>query len=76
MLTKSESEKYWNKLSLAYVTEESDDPDNPNGIIEHKLPWRSPSRFFCMHTRARSVVVVGVGCVCVLLGVCSLGCTF
>ena len=34
-------EKYWSKLSLAYVTEESDDPENPNGIIEHKLQWRS-----------------------------------
>ncbi len=27
-----------------YVTEESDDPNNPNGLIEHKLPWRSPSK--------------------------------
>ncbi len=23
-------------MSIAYTTEESDDPDNPNGIIEHK----------------------------------------
>lgn len=38
-------EKYWKLLSLGYVTEESDDDDNPNGIIEHKLPWRSDSKF-------------------------------
>ena len=36
-------EKYWSILSLAYVTEESDDPENPNGIIELKLQWRSQS---------------------------------
>lgn len=31
-------------LNLMYVTEESDDPENPNGIVEHKLPWRSQSK--------------------------------
>ena len=30
-------EKYWSYLNLYYVTEESNNPDNPNGIIEHKL---------------------------------------
>ena len=45
VVTKGEMEKYWQKLSLLYVTEESDDPDNPNGIIEHKLRWRSQSKF-------------------------------
>ena len=34
----------WNCLSLAYMTEESDDEDNPNGIVEHKLEWRSKSK--------------------------------
>ena len=43
MVSKEESEKYWSFLSRMYVTEESDDPDNPNGIIEHHLSWRSPS---------------------------------
>ena len=42
---KREMEKYWQKLSLLYITEESDDPDNPNGIIEHKLHWCSQSKF-------------------------------
>lgn len=28
------------------MTEESDDPDDSNTIIEHKLPWRSNSECF------------------------------
>ena len=43
--TTQEKEKYWKHLSLYYVTEESDDPENPNGIVEHHLPWRSESEF-------------------------------
>ena len=39
-----EREKYWRFLNLLYITEESDDPDNPNGIIEHKLLWHSDSK--------------------------------
>ena len=36
---KAEMER-WKYLSLAYyMTEESDDPDNPNGIVENKLQW-------------------------------------
>ena len=42
--TAAEKDKYWQYLSLAYVTEESDDPDNPNELIKHKLPWRSESK--------------------------------
>jgi hypothetical protein len=45
VVKQEELEKFWHKLSLAYVTEESDDPDNPNGIVEHKLLWRSKSKF-------------------------------
>lgn len=36
-----EKEKYWKHLNVYYMTEESDDPSNPNIIIEHKLAWRS-----------------------------------
>ena len=36
--------KYQTNFNLNYVTKESDDPENPNGIIEHKLPWRSESK--------------------------------
>ena len=46
MVTKTEMENYWQFLSLAYITEESDDPENPNGIIEHKLTWRSSSELY------------------------------
>ena len=35
----------WNKLSYHYMTEESDDPDEPNNIVFHKLEWRSESKF-------------------------------
>ena len=44
MVSETEKQKYWVHLNLNYMTEESDDADNPNGIIEHKLPWRSPSK--------------------------------
>ena len=59
VVTKGEREKYWKHLSLAYVTEESDDPDNPNGIIEHKLLWRSESElnYGVMH-RHRKIVAL------------------
>ena len=30
-------ERYWQHLNLAYVTEESDDPDNPNGLIKTQI---------------------------------------
>ena len=33
--------KYWKDVSLEFMSEESDDPDNPNVLIIHKLPWRS-----------------------------------
>ena len=33
MVSNNEMEKYWKFLSLSYGTEESDDMDNPNGII-------------------------------------------
>ena len=33
--------KYWKDVSLEFMSEESDDPDNPNVLIIHKLLWRS-----------------------------------
>ena len=33
-VTPQEMDKYWKHLSLYYVTEESDDADNPNGIVD------------------------------------------
>ena len=37
----SDELRYWDDLSLEFMTEESDDEDDFNCIIEHKLPWRS-----------------------------------
>ena len=42
VVSNKEMEK-WKDLSLVFMTEESDDPENPNGIVEHKLLWRSKS---------------------------------
>ena len=33
--------KYWEQLTLNFMTEESDDMSDSNTIIEHKLTWRS-----------------------------------
>ena len=40
-MVKKEEMKYWEQLSLSFMTEESDDENDPNCIIEHKLTWRS-----------------------------------
>ena len=48
LVTPREMEKYWKHLNLNYMTEESDDPENPNGIVEHRLTWRSQS-MECVH---------------------------
>ena len=48
MVSDTEKKKYWCYLNLNYVTEESDDPQNPNGFVEHKLEWRSSSECFNM----------------------------
>ena len=33
--------KYWEKLTVNEMSEESHDPEDPNTLIVHKLPWRS-----------------------------------
>ena len=33
--------KHWKQISFAYITEESDDAEDPLVIVEHKLSWRS-----------------------------------
>ena len=45
MVSKKEFEKYWYLLSNAYMTDESDDPDDSNVIVVRKLPWRSESNY-------------------------------
>ena len=49
MVKKVEHERYWKHLDLRYLTEESDDPENPNGIVEHKIMWHSESHSFLFH---------------------------
>ena len=33
--------KYWKNLSVNEMSEESDDPEDPNTLVVHKLPWCS-----------------------------------
>ena len=58
MVTAVEMDKYWKFLSLVYMTEESDDPDNPNGIVEHKLEWRSDSKYGSVYIVNTSLIVI------------------
>lgn len=37
--------KLWKAMSYSYMTEESDDPENSNNLVIHKLPWRSDSEY-------------------------------
>lgn len=37
--------QYWNDLSIDFMSEESDDPDDSNCLIIHKLPWVSESEY-------------------------------
>ncbi len=46
VVTATEWGKYWGHLSYMYMTEESDDADDCNAIVEHKLPWRSNSEYY------------------------------
>ena len=48
--------QYWQDLSLDFMSEESDDPNDSNCLIVHKLPWLSESEceqilsFFLVHS--------------------------
>ena len=37
--------KYWDKLSVDEMSEEYDDPEDPNNLIIHKLPWCSKGMY-------------------------------
>jgi len=41
--------QYWQDRSLHFMSEESDDPNDSNCLIVHKLPWLSESE--CEHPR-------------------------
>lgn len=33
--------KFWEQVKVEFMTEESDDPDDPTVIIEHRISWCS-----------------------------------
>ena len=77
-MTEKEMEKYWKELNQAYMTEESDDPDDPDVIILHKLNWRSQSKLrvslcLCITLFVYHSVCVSL-CLCVTLFVCHSVC--
>ena len=47
---KENEKERWLKLTYRYMTEESDDEENSNSIILHKIEWRSDSEFKCPFT--------------------------
>ena len=51
VVVKPSEMKHWNQLTLEYMTEESDDPEDESVIIEHRLQWRSESKY-CITTQA------------------------
>ena len=42
-MVQEEEMKYWKQLSVEFMSEESDDPDDPSVIVIHPLCWRSDS---------------------------------
>ena len=59
--------KHWKQLGINYMTEESDDPSDPNVIVIHPLPWRSESEIFITSVGDWYLVVFNY-CVLVLAG--------
>ena len=41
LVVRQNEKKFWDSLTPAFVTEESDDSEDPSVIVEHKLSWRS-----------------------------------
>ena len=42
---KENEKERWLKLTYRYMTEESDDEEDSNSIILHKIEWRSDGEF-------------------------------
>ena len=42
-MVKETEMKYWNELTVEFITEESDDDANTNTLVVHQLLWRSKS---------------------------------
>lgn len=48
IVVKQSEMKYWEKLCIDDMSEESDDPNDPNTLIVHKLQWRSQGTKPCI----------------------------
>ena len=48
IVVKQSEMKYWEKLRIDDMSEESDDPDDPNTLIIHKLQQRSQGTKPCL----------------------------
>ena len=51
MVVQEAEVKHWKQLGVDFMTEESDDPTDPNAIVVHPLPWHSKSMnpFLTLH---------------------------
>lgn len=49
MMVQEAEVKHWKQLGIDNMTEESDDPTDPNAIIIDPLPWRSESEWVAIY---------------------------
>lgn len=55
MVVRESETKFWQALSLEYMSEESDDPDDSNSLIVHKLPWCSLGKCrMCIYAKSHT----------------------
>lgn len=47
VVLESENE-FWSKLSIDYMTEESDHEADPGNIVIRHIPWRSKCNYFLL----------------------------
>ena len=41
-------EKFWNAITVDFMSEESDKSDDTGVIVVHRLPWRSNGSYICV----------------------------
>ena len=37
--------KFWEQVKVEFMTEESDDPEAPTVLLEHRISWRSKRKY-------------------------------
>ena len=50
--------QYWNDVSVDFMTDESDDEEDANCIVEHKHTWRSASMIMQLYSNAVSSLCI------------------